>query len=304
MDWLKKIPIGQYVSGKASWLRVVDPRIKLSWILLFLLTPILANSIWRISTVLALLLITFFSFLPPRLWWRSLLFLLAFSLIIGSLSIVLPASESSFELPLRAPDEIPGAIVLNRSWEIFRLGPLNFGGISLGPLIVDRRSAELGIKTSTLIFTVIHSVNLMLITTPPEDLVWAIRWFFAPLTLLGFPLEKLSFQLLLALRFLPLVQEELQNLFRSIGVRAIDFKKLGLKSSLGLFVSLGERLLSNILLRAEQGADSLMSREGLWLSSQQLRPCIVVNLKYMLINLSSVFLLLIAISLRCLYGTS
>ncbi len=304
MDWLKKIPIGQYVSGKTSWLRGIDPRIKLSWTLLFLLTPILANSIWRISTAFVLLLITFLSFLPPRIWWRSLAFLLAFSLIIGSLSIVLPASESSFELSLRAPDEIPGAIVLTRSWEVFRLGPFNLGGISLGPLIVDRRSAELGIKTSTLIFTVIHSVNLMLITTPPEDLVWAIRWFFAPLALLGFPLEKLSFQLLLALRFLPLVQEELQNLFRSIGVRAIDFKKLGLKSSLGLFVSLGERLLSNILLRAEQGADSLMSRERLWLSSEQLRPSIVFNSKYLWINLSSIFLLLIAIILRCLYGTS
>ncbi len=72
----------------------------------------------------------------------------------------------------------------------------------------------------------------------------------------------------------------------------------------GLFVSLGERLLSNILLRSEQGADSLMSREGLWLSSQQLRPCIVVNPKYLWINISSIFWLLIAISLRCMYGTS
>ncbi len=304
MDWLKKIPIGQYVSGKSSWLRVIDPRIKLSWILLFLLTPILANSVWRISTVFVLLLITFLSFLPQRIWWRSLVFLLVFSLIIGSLSIVLPTSEASFDLTIRAPDEIPGTIVLTRSWEVFRLGPFNLGGGELGPLIVDRRSAELGIKTSTLIFTVIHSVNLMLITTPPEDLVWAIRWFFSPLTFLGFPLEKLSFQLLLALRFLPLVQEELQNLFRSIGVRAIDFRKLGLKSSLVLFVSLAERLLSNILLRAEQGADSLMSREGLWLSSKQLRPSIVLNSKYLWINISSIFWLLIAISLRCMYGTS
>ena len=40
MDWLKKIPIGQYVSGNSSWLRGIDPRIKLSWILLFLLSPI------------------------------------------------------------------------------------------------------------------------------------------------------------------------------------------------------------------------------------------------------------------------
>ena len=304
MDWLKKIPIGQYVSGKSSWLRGIDPRIKIAWVLLFLLTPILANSIWRISTAFALLLTTFLSFLPPRVWWRSLLFLLAFSLIIGFLSIVLPASETASELSIRAPDEIPGALVLPRSWEVFRLGPFDFGGLSLGPFIIDRRSAELGIKTSTLIFTVIHSVNLMLITTPPEDLVWAIRWFFAPLSLLGVPLEKLSFQLLLALRFLPLVQEELQNLFRSIGVRAIDFRKLGLKRSLGLFVSLGERLLSNILLRAEQGADSLMLREGLWLSSQQLKPCIVANPRYLWINLSAIFLLLIAIILRCMYGTS
>ncbi len=95
MDWLKNIPIGQYVSGKSSWLRDIDPRIKLSWILLFLLTPtpILANSLWRISTAFVLLLITFLSFLPSRIWWRSLVFLLVFSLIIGSLSIVLPASQ-------------------------------------------------------------------------------------------------------------------------------------------------------------------------------------------------------------------
>ena len=304
MDWLKKIPIGQYVSGKSSWLRLIDPRIKLSWILLFLLTPIWANAIWRISIACFLLLITFFSLLPLRIWWRSLVFLLALSFFIGFLSIVLPASEVSSELTIRAPNEIPGAIVLTRPWEILRLGPLNFGDISLGPLIIDRRSAELGIKTSTLVFTVIHSVNLMLITTPPEDLVWAIRWFCAPLTVFGFPLEKLSFQLLLALRFLPLVQEEFQNLFRSIGVRAIDFKKLGLKTTLGLFVSLGERLLSNILLRAEQAADSLMLREGLWFSSEQLRPCIVINPRYLLINLGSFFLLLIAIVLRCLYGMS
>ena len=304
MDWLKKIPIGQYVSGKSSWLRVMDPRIKFSWIFLFLLTPILANSIWRISIACFLLMTTFFSLLPLRIWWRSLVFLLILSLFIGFLSIVLPASETSSALTIRAPNEIPGATVLTRSWEIFRLGPFNFGGISLGPLIIDRRSAELGIKTSTLIFTVIHSVNLMLITTPPEDLVWAIRWFSAPLKFLGVPLEKLSFQLLLALRFLPLVQEELQNLFRSLGVRAIDFRKLGLKNTLGLFISLGERLLSNILLRAEQGADSLMLREGLWLSSEDLRPRIVVNPRYFLVNLGSSSLLLIAIILRFKYGTS
>ena len=303
MDWLKKIPIGQYVAGNSSWLREIDPRIKLSWILLFLLSPILSSSIWRVSIAFVLLLITFCSLLPPRIWWRSLCILIILSTVVGLLSIVLPASELTSELSIRGPNEIPGAFLLTPSWELFRLGPVDFGGISLGPLIVDRRSAELGIKTSTLIFTVIHSVNLMLITTPPEDLVWAMSWFFSPLKLLGFPLEKMSFQLLLALRFLPLVQEELQNLFRSIGVRAIDYRKLGIKSTLGLFLSVAERLLSNILLRAEQGADSLMLREGLWLSLNQIQPSYVVNSRYLLINLGSILLLLMAIILRFLYGT-
>ncbi len=304
MDWLQNIPIGQYVSGKDSWLRVIDPRIKLSWILLFLLSPILANSIWRISTVALLFVITFCSFLPLRIWGRSVGFLFLLSLLIGCLSIVLPASEIASELTIRGPNEIPGALLNTPSWEIFRVGSFNLGGISLGPLIVDRRSAELGIKTSSLIFTVIHSVNLMLITTPPEDLVWAIRYFFYPLTLLGIPLDKLSFQLLLALRFLPLVQEELQNLFRAIGVRAIDFRKLGFKTTVSLFVSFGERLLSNILLRAEQGADSLMLKEGIWLSSEKLRPSIVIDSRYLWLNIGSIFLLLMAIVLRCMYGTS
>ena len=69
-------------------------------------------------------------------------------------------------------------------------------------------------------------------------------------------------------------------------------------------MTLGERLLLNILLRAEQGADSLMSRQGLWLSSEQLRPTIVLNPKYLWINISSIFLFLIAIGLRCMYGKS
>ena len=146
MDWLKKIPIGQYVSGNSSWLRGIDPRIKISWILLFLLSPILANSIWRISIAFVLLLITVLSLLPPRVWWRSLVFLLVFSLIFGFLSIVLPASETSSELTIRSPDEIPEAIVLIRSWEIFRLGPFNFGGISLGALIVNSLDVSLAGK--------------------------------------------------------------------------------------------------------------------------------------------------------------
>ena len=81
----------------------------------------------------------------------------------------------------------------------------------------------------------------------------------SPLRLLS-SVTRLSFQLLLALRFLPLVQEELQNLLRSLVSRAVSLRKLGFKAAFGLLLSVGERLLANILLRRAAGADALVAR--------------------------------------------
>jgi energy-coupling factor transport system permease protein len=110
----------------------------------------------------------------------------------------------------------------------------------------------------------------MLLTTPPEQLVWAISWLLAPLGRLGVPVERLGFLLLLALRFLPLVQEELQNLLRALATRAVVLKRLGFKGGLALVLAVGERLLANVLLRAEQGADALVARGGRWLDPMAL----------------------------------
>ncbi len=303
MDWLRKIPIGQYVSGNSGWLRTLDPRVKFAWVLMFLLTPVLASSIWRIGLVIGLFLITFFSCLPLRIWWRSFTLLLILSLLVGTFAMALPVSEVAPVFAVRSPTELPQAIIQSPSWEIFKFGPINLGGINVGPFIVDRRSAELGIKTSTLLFTVIHSVNLMLITTSPEDLVWALRWFVTPLKFLGIPIDRLCFQLLLSLRFLPLVQEELQNLLRSLSMRAVNFRDLGFKSSISLFLSVSERLLANILLRADQGAESLMAKNQTAMSPSQFRRYKALSLRSYVLNFGSVVLLMMAIIIRGKYGT-
>jgi energy-coupling factor transport system permease protein len=83
-------------------------------------------------------------------------------------------------------------------------------------------------------------------------------------------MDRLGFTLLLALRFLPLVQEELQNLLRSLATRAVNLRALGWKAALGLVLAVGERLLANVLLRSEQGAEALMARGGRWLPPDRL----------------------------------
>ena len=116
-----------------------------------------------------------------------------------------------------------------------------------------------------------QSANLLLVSTPPEALAWGLTALLAPLGWLGVPVERLGFQLLLALRFLPLVQEELQNLLRAVATRALNLKQLGWRGATNLVLAVGERLLANVLLRAEQGAEALQARGGLWRAPAQLR---------------------------------
>jgi energy-coupling factor transport system permease protein len=285
MDWLRQLPIGQYVDpgegGRRSWLRQLDPRLKLLWTLAFLLTPILAGSWWRLSLVGLLLLITLTSGLPLRLWLRGVILWLSLGLLVGLLSCVLPVGGALPATLQRPPTELrlepgpsPAAKPPERSglaWELLRWGPVRVGPLDLGPLVVTRQSAQLGLNSATLLFTLIHSANLLLLTTSPEQLVWAIDWWLMPLGRLGLPAERLGFILLLSLRFLPLVQEELQNLLRSLATRAVHLRSLGWKGGLALVLALGERLLANVLLRSEQGAEALLARGGRWLPPQELR---------------------------------
>ncbi len=313
MDFLRQLPIGQFVAeepgeGRGSWLRSLDPRLKLAWTVAFLVTPILAGPVWRLALVGLLLLITALSGLPWRLWRRSLPLLLGLALLVGSLAAFLPAGGGAPGQLQRPPAEVrlqPGSPLepaperSGMAWELLRWGPVQLGPVPVGPLVVTRRSASLGLNGATLLFTLVHSANLLLLTTPPEELVWALSWFLAPLGRLGWPVERLGFTLLLSLRFLPLVQEELQNLLRAVATRAVNLRRLGWRLSLGVVLGVAERLLANLLLRAEQGAESLQARGGHWLPPEKLhvRPA-RLGARRVLLNLAIGLALLAFLGLR------
>jgi energy-coupling factor transport system permease protein len=219
---------------------------------------------------------------------------------VGLLATLLPAGDAYRAPPSRPPEELRLATgQQGLRWELLRWGPLRLGSVPIGPLVVTRRSAELGLNSATLLFTVIHSANLLLLSTPPEELVWGLSWCLTPLAALGVPVDRLGFTLLLALRFLPLVQEEFQNLLRSVATRSLNLRQLGLQASLGLLLGLGERLLANVLLRAEQGAESLLARGGQWVAPRQLLRS---PLRLPALQLAALVGLLLLMGLRWRYG--
>ena len=302
MNLLTKFSVGQYVYGNRSWLRIIDSRIKIIIVMIFLITPIWAGPIWRLSVVACLLLITFISLLPSRVWWRSLLFLSCFSLLIGFISILASSDIQSLDGNLRNPNELQVVVESYKKWNILEIPMQKIWLVNFGPYNLSIKAFELGIKTSTLIFTVIHSVNLMLLTTLQEDIVWGLSWFMYPLKKIGLPINKWLFQLLIALRFIPLVQEELQNIFKSVSVRSINFRNLGFKKSFNILLIFVERLFQNIFLRIDQGAESLLSKKKIIVKTNRFKTPYSSTSLNVIVNTLSICFICIAIFLRKLYG--
>jgi energy-coupling factor transport system permease protein len=125
---------------------------------------------------------------------------------------------------------------------------------------VNRRSLDLAISLSTIVFTLIYSTNLYLLTTAPEEITSGMESLMQPLRRFNIPVTEITLTLTLSLRFIPLVLEEIQNLVRSVMTRAINWKKLGLKGGAKVWLIVTERLLENLLLRAEQMANAMMVR--------------------------------------------
>ena len=302
MNLLTKFSVGQYVYGNRSWLRIIDSRLKIIILMIFLITPIWAGPIWRLGLVGFLLIITFLSLLPSRVWWRSLFFLSCLSLLIGFISILASSDIQSLDGHLRNPNELQVILEDYKNWNILEIPSQKIWFLNIGPYNLSRNAFELGIKTSTLIFTVIHSVNLMLLTTLQEDIVWALSWFMYPLRKMGLPISKWLFQLLIALRFIPLVQEEFQNIIKSMSVRSINFRNLGFKKSLNVILISLERLFQNIFLRIDQGAESLLAKKKIIIQTNRFRTLHPSNSLNVIVNTLSICFICIAIFLRKLYG--
>jgi energy-coupling factor transport system permease protein len=82
----------------------------------------------------------------------------------------------------------------------------------------------------------------------------------SPLRRYQVPVTEIILTLTLALRFIPLVLEEIQNLVRSVYTRAIDWQKLGFKNSAKVWLTVSEKLFENLLSRSEQIAIAMQVR--------------------------------------------
>ncbi|NEP04816.1 MAG: hypothetical protein F6K25_23545 [Okeania sp. SIO2G4] len=294
MDLLRSLPLGLYLEKPITWLHKLDPRVKLIWLMSFLISPVLSSSIWRLILVAMLILLTFSASIPLRVWKRQMGWLLTFCCLVFVMSAAIAPDGLSINYQPRLPkDELTFAEQTNNLPPVPEAKNFsNFFGLvktetstestsqtqqqkptelpqptsykyvlfQQRPLTITRRSVDLGIRIATLLFTVIYSTNLYLLTTGSEEITAGIEDLMQPLNKLNLPVTEISLTLTLSLRFIPLVLEEIQNLVRSVRTRAINWKKLGLRQASQVWLIVAERLLENLLLRADQIASAMKVR--------------------------------------------
>jgi energy-coupling factor transport system permease protein len=252
MDLLRSLPIGLYLEQPLTWLHQLDPRIKLAWLCSFLLSPLLANPYFRLSLVVVLFLLTLSASIPLRVWRQQIGWLFMVSLLVFVITLVAPDGLAinynprfaNTDLTLSLPQPTDYQYVL---WQ-------------KGNILITRRSLDIAVRVSSLLFTLIYSSNLYLLTTAPEEITAGLDDLLQPLRHLKLPITEIILTLTISLRFIPLVLEEIQNLARSVRTRAINWKKLGIRKSLQVWLMVAERLLENLLLRAEQIAIAMEVR--------------------------------------------
>ncbi len=265
MDLLRSLPLGLYLEQPITWLHKLDPRVKFIWLMSFLTTYIFASTLWRVILVFLLIFTTLISGIPRRVWRKQMGYLLSVCCLV-----LIIASLSPDGMGIDYQPRLPEQQIVNRPpssdsaknpiLSIFDPQEYNYVLFAKGPVKVTRHSFDLAVRLSTIFFTILYSTTLYLLTTAPEEITAGIESLMQPLRRFNVPVTEIALTLTLSLRFIPLVLEEIQNLIRSVMTRAINWKKLGLKGAVKVWMLVAERLLQNLLLRADQMANGIMVR--------------------------------------------
>ena len=264
MDILRSLPIGLYLEQPITWLHRLDPRIKLFGLLTILLSPIQANEPWRIAIAVLLIMLTLASKIPMRVWKQQMGILLLLAFMTLAIATISPDGFNTTVQPRRPIPEISTSdkVIIAPTLTLKLPQPTSYSYVvwKAGNITVTRKSLDLGVRVCTLIFTYLYAPTLFLLVTAPEEITAAIAAIFAPLKLIKIPVVEIVLTLTLALRFVPLVLEEVQNLGRAMRTRSINWKRLGFKRTTQIWLILAERLIDNLFIRAEQTASAMQVR--------------------------------------------
>jgi len=188
---IKDITIGQYLPGEST-IHKLDPRIKISITLIFLINLFILNKyIGYIPTLIFIAVAVIISRVPVKYILKGLKPILPILIITALINMFLTS----------------GTI-------IYKIGPLKITmeGLRLAGFMVLR-----------LIFLIVGT-SLLTLTTSPISLTDGIEKLLNPLKKIGVPAHELAMMMTIALRFIPTLLDETDKIMKAQMARGADFE--------------------------------------------------------------------------------
>lgn len=184
------IPIGQYLPGTSA-VHGLDPRTKLLSVSAFAVVLFAVDGWLGVGLLSAgLVAVLAVARIPAGYLWRSLrplLFLMVFTFVVQALNF-------------------PGERVAG-----------------LGPFAITREGLDRGGFLVSRFGLLLVSSAALTLTTPPVALTDGIEWLLRPLRRLGVPSHEIALMMTIALRFIPTLLRELDDLIKAQRARGVEF---------------------------------------------------------------------------------
>ncbi|WP_422661096.1 energy-coupling factor transporter transmembrane component T family protein [Paenibacillus sp. EC2-1] len=211
--------IGQYIETHSIFHRL-DPRTKLIGIAMIMLSFLMLDS--SLSYVIATLVVTgllMLSKIPARVIWR------------GIKPIVLILSFTFLYHVIFTK----GTVIW--SWSFIEL---------------TREGLRNGIQFVWRIVLLVLLTSILTLTTKPLTLAHGLEKLLSPLSKLKIPVEQFSLMIVIAIRFIPTIQQELDRILLAQKARGVDITSLSLPKRLLAYIPIIVPLLFTTIQRAEQ----------------------------------------------------
>ncbi|MCD4784611.1 MAG: energy-coupling factor transporter transmembrane protein EcfT [Candidatus Eremiobacteraeota bacterium] len=194
MNLLKDITIGQYVPGN-SIIHRMDPRVKIALVFILMIQLFITESWVSLGSYFALLLlVTLLSGISPGYilkGLRPIIFLVLITLI--------------FNFFFSKGDAI---------WQqrIFSI-----------TISITQQGVQSGLRMAARLILLVYSTSLLTLTTSPIQLTDAIENILTPFKVIGIPAHELAMMMSIALRFIPVLIEETDKIFKAQKSRGARF---------------------------------------------------------------------------------
>ena len=122
---------------------------------------------------------------------------------------------------------------------------ITFEGLQQG-IIIDLR-----------LIILIYLSSILTLTTSPQKIVGAIEWFLKPLKLFGFPVRNFTMIILISLKFIPILLEEISKTVRLHRTKSSKDVKWNLRGKIKEALALLSPIVINSFLRADELAKKI-----------------------------------------------